>query len=638
MSNAFSTLPFQSIAVLAAQLVLYALLPLWALRLPLRSPAGWARSLILALATQVVIGLIVGWSIPQAQRWVPWLYVAGWVGVRLRSSHAREPSREPDGSDPLLLLLLALAVFIRWIHPWQTWALGQSDAYAHLMFINDVVHGGRLSNPIYPPGFAWIMALPSLVFGLDPYTVARFGGAFHGAGLVLALYVLVHAWAGRTGARIAAAVVTGFPLAWVLTKTGVGAFANQVGLLALPIGWWAVGQWWSAGPARATSVTLAAVFLLLGVATPMMLIQFCLLLGIAGAVVIAQEHGKWKSAIQLALLAIPGFLLFLAHLFYAGGVARGQTSAYLVGEEVSGPINIEDADPSMDIERDHVSGLLTDFLRIKRGGFGSWVLNIPAFAVFAAFACACAIGWRRGRVSMILLGVWGAVTTVQTATGVLQLSFYQREGWSLMIAAISFGGVAIEELLRRSSFAPMRGIVVAMGVAGALSGLVFPPAHRLFASPAENEMIAFIRAVNGDRVARRLWPGPATDWSVFDRASRVHLVVRPISGFSNRIGDPVHALATGRLHARDRAVAPAPGELTIGLLDASDERPVSAGFIMRVLQPGLTDEFIKRRNEAARESAELEADLRALQLPVQERVLSPRLRALLIFPSEARDP
>lgn len=624
----------QSLLVLTAQFLLYAALPLWAMRLSARRPASWIQSLVLAFAVQSAIGLVASWVIPQAQRWVPWMYGLAWTAIRVLRLRPTVPSNADERFDPVLLLLLLLSILIRWIHPWETWALGQSDAYAHLMFINDVVHGGCLSNPIYPPGFAWIMALPSIVFRLDPYIVARFGGAFHGAALVLALYVLVNEWAGRTGARVAAAVATGFPLAWVLTKTGVGVFANQVGLLALPFAWWSVWQWWTNGPSRLCALTLAAVFLLLGIATPMILIQFCLLLGFATIAMLVRDTGSWSRSLRIALLALPGALLFVAHLLHAGGVARGQTSAYLVGEEVSGPINQEDADPSMDIESSHVTGMVEDFFRIKRFGFGSWALNAPAMLAFAAFVCSGIIGFRLRRGSLILLGVWGSVTTLQTATGVWQLSFYQREGWSWMIASIVLGGVVTEEVLRRRPFRSLRAPVLVVSFIAALAGLIWPPAHRVFASPAENELIAFIRAANGDRAARRLWTALEHEWSVLDGASRIHMVVRPISGFSNRIGDPVHALATGRLHARDRAVPPGAGELTVGLLDAADERPARAGIVMRLLQPGLTEEFMKRRNNAAIESAALERELRSLGLPERIWILSPRLRALLLFPAE----
>lgn len=627
-------LPLQSLAVLITQLMLYTALPMWALRRPVRWPSSWLQALVLALAAQSLIGLVAGWMIPQAQRWVPWIYGLVWLLLRLMPERTDARLNRDECFDPFLLLLLALSVVIRWIHPWQTWALGQSDAYAHLMFINDVVHGGRLSNPIYPPGFAWIMALPSMVFGLDPYTVARFGGAFHGAGLVLGLYVLVHEWAGRTGARAAAAVATGFPLAWVLTKTGVGAFANQVGLLALPAGWWGASRWWSSDSSRDITILSVGIFLVLGIATPMMLIQFCLLLGIAGFVLLIRDSRSWGRSLRLALLAIPGVLLFLGHLLHAGGVARGQTSAYLVGEEVSGPIDEENADSSMDIRRDHVSGMFADFLRIKRMGFGSSMLNGASALAFGAFTASAVWGYRARRVPLLLLGVWGATTTLQAATGVWQLSYYQREGWSLMMAVIVLGGVLTEAMLRHPLLASLRTTVLTVSLAGAMTGLIWPPAHRLFASPAENELIAFIRAANGDRSARRLWPELEKEWRVFDGVSRVHMVVRPISGFSNRIGDPVHALATGRLRAYDRAVPPASGELTIGLLDAADEPPARAGWIMRLLQAGLTDEFIKRRNRASIESAALENELRALGLPERVWILSPRLRALLLFPAE----
>ncbi len=624
---------FQAIGVAASQLALYLLLPLWGMRLSLRNPADWLRAAIAGLAAQATFGMMASWWIGPAQKIAPIAYGMCWIAARFL--RRRRPAAKPDAPfDPLLVVLMVIALGVRWVHPLSTWALGQSDAYAHLMFLDDVLRVGRLSNPIYPAGFAWILALPCFVFDLDPYTVARFGGAFHGVLLVLSIYVLLNAWRGRTAARAAASVVAGFPLAELLIKTGVGAFANQVGLLALPAGWWAAARCWS-GEARGLDTGLLfVVFLLLGVATPMMLIQFCLLLGIAAVAVIARERSGvgWTPALRAALLAIPAVLLFAGHLYHAGGVARGQTSAYLVGEEVSGPINREDADPGMDIERGQIAGMLIDFVSIKRAGFGSRQLNAPAFLLLLTFAAFAVHGLKRRNIPEIFLGIWGAVTTLQTWTGILQLSFYQREGWSLMIASIALGGWFVQEIVDRIPTPWGARVCAACCFGAAALGLWMPPAHRFFASPAEDEMIAFVRALDGDPRARAKWRADALAWNAFDTAKRIYIVVRPISGFSNRFGDPVHALAKGRLRATDRAVVPSSGELTIGLLDGSSDELPSSSFAMRLLQPGLTGEFVKRRQEADRASAEIEASLRALGVDMTEISLSPRLRALVLRP------
>jgi hypothetical protein len=625
-----------ALGVFAAQGALFLLLPLWGLRLSIRHPADWVRAAIAGWAAQATLGLMLSWVFRSGQVFAPFAYASIWIVARIVMR--RRGERAADAPfDPTLIALLAVAAAVRLIHPLCTWALGQSDAYAHLMFLNDVVAGGRLSNPIYPPGFAWILALPCLAFGLDPYVVARFGGAFHGTALVLAMFVMLREWRGPAAARAAASVAAGFPLAELLIKTGVGTFANQIGLLALPAGWWAASRWWRGDARRADAALLLGVFTLLGVATPMMLMQFCLLLGIAGLAIIARERSRaaWTPAWQAALLALPAVLLFAAHLHHAGGVARGQTSAYLVGEEVSGPIDIDKADPGMDIEREHVAGMIADFFSIKRRGFGSVYMNLPAVLLLAAFSSLAAYGLKRRERPATFLGIWGSVTALQVLSGIFQFSLYQREGWSLMIAAIAIVGWIMQSMADRlKQRLPERALSI-LCIAAAAAGLVWPPAHRVFASPAEDELIAFVRALDGDARARRRWPALRAEWNAFDQADRISIVVRPISGFSNRIGDPVHALAKGRLFALDRAVAPARGEFTIGLLDTSESAAPASSLAMRLLQPGLTAEFEKRRQEADRASAEIEAALRALGMDMTEIVLSPRLRALVLTPRDS---
>jgi hypothetical protein len=626
----------QALGVFVAQGVLYVLLPLWGLRLSVRVPADWVRAAIAGWTAQATLGMVLSWVLRAGQEIAPFAYASIWILARMvlrrRGGRAVEAVL-----DPLLLALLAIAAAVRLIHPLSTWALGQSDAYTHLMFLQDVIYGGRLSNPIYPPGFAWILALPCLAFGLDPYIVARFGGAFHGAALVLTIYVMLREWRGPNAARAAAAVTTGFPLAELLIKTGVGTFANQMGLLTLPAAWWAASRWWSGGARGADAAVLMAALILLGVATPMMLMQFGLLLSLAGLAILARERTRsaWTPAWRAALLALPALLLFAAHLYQAGGVARGQTSAYMIGVEVSGPIDIDKAEPGMDIKRDQLVDMLADFVSIKRWGFGSWFIDLPAIILIAAFSVLAAygLGWRERPAAFI--GIWGSVTTLQVISGIFQFSSYQREGWSLMIAAISLGGWMVQSIADRlKPCVPERALSI-LCIAAAAAGLVWPPSHRVFASPAEDEMIAFLRALSGDARARRKWPELRNEWHAIDQADRISIVARPISGFSNRIGDPVHALARGRLFALDRAVAPVRGEYIIGLLDAYDAAQPPSIHLMRLLQPRLVAEFEKRRQEADRASAEIEAGLRALGMETKEIVLSPRLRALIVAPRDS---
>ena len=130
---------------------------------------------------------------------------------------------------------IILAVAVRSIDPIQHMALGQSDAYSHLQFLRNVMDTGFVHNVMYPPGYHWILSLPTAAFHLDPYLVARYGGAFFGAGLVLAVYVFVKSVASQPAPIFSAFFVSCFPGLYLLQKTGVGAFANQLGLFFIPV-------------------------------------------------------------------------------------------------------------------------------------------------------------------------------------------------------------------------------------------------------------------------------------------------------------------------------------------------------------------------------------------------------------------
>ena len=78
--------------------------------------------------------------------------------------------------------------------------------------------------------------MPAAVFRIDPYCMARFGGAFFGTALVLAVYFFLREGCRDRRAALAGAFgVASFPGLMLLHKTGVGAFANQAGLLMLPL-------------------------------------------------------------------------------------------------------------------------------------------------------------------------------------------------------------------------------------------------------------------------------------------------------------------------------------------------------------------------------------------------------------------
>ena len=90
-----------------------------------------------------------------------------------------------------------------------------------------------------------------------------------------------------------------------------------------------------------------------------------------------------------------------------------------------------------------------------------------------------------------MLGGWGGLAAVQTATGFLQFTAYQREGWSLLIATACLGGVFTAWFWER--FRRLRPAVVAALALSAAVTLWHPPAHRLTNSTAEEALVRIAR-------------------------------------------------------------------------------------------------------------------------------------------------
>ena len=226
----------QALNVLAALTVTLVVPPLAAVRRMVpRGAGGMAPLIALALgcASQGLLGLFWNRLVRGLVYGEIAFYYGFWIVASLLAVWIRRP-REKDsleyGELWLLILTLTAAVLVRSLHPLEHAALGQSDAYSHLQFIRQVMADGMIHNQIYPPAFTWIMALPATTFGLDPYWLARFGGAFWGTGLTLALFALGRC-KGRPWAGLCAAALAAFCPAWMpLLKTGVGVFANQLGL------------------------------------------------------------------------------------------------------------------------------------------------------------------------------------------------------------------------------------------------------------------------------------------------------------------------------------------------------------------------------------------------------------------------
>ena len=486
-------------AALATLGALY-LLPAW---LPARrwlAPGPWpvtaTAALLLSFVIQSACGLVWG-------RWMrtaptgEGLWFLGFLAT-LSLVAVLWPRRvqcsQPAISGPesaILGIILVAGLGVRSVHPLQHFALGQSDAYTHLTMIRQVLAWGFISNESYPPGFTWIMSLPVITFGWDPYYLARFGGAFFGSALVLSVYALLRIGSGSAvSALLGSALVAWFPGLMLLIKTGVGTFANQIGLVVLPLVM--LGYLLARVPETrgCGALWLMFGFMSLALAVPMLLLHAC---GVLLLVLLVDgpwtRAGLWRRGKLILLLLTVAVSLLVIHCTYMNTRQISVTA-----------ISMTSADQTLGSERGQPQSmtlfftldmLARDFFGIKR-----WGLHVPLFdaallGMVALFLCVLVWGIRRQRPLAHLLGCWGGLACVQVATGWLQFTSYQREGWSLLIAVGVLGGAIAGELW--SWRTGLRPLLMAGLAVSAVWTFIHPPAHPLLNSSAEEELIRTIR-------------------------------------------------------------------------------------------------------------------------------------------------
>lgn len=572
--------PFlQAIRVTGMQILLYGLVPAWALaRTRWRDAGEWSfASLVVGVSSAAWLGrLCNGSGIGVGAATGIWL--AAWIGAGLLMRKKRLAPAALSW-DWVLVAILFLAWTVRTIHPLQTWALGQSDAYSHLGFLRDVLERGRVGNLDYPSAYAWVMAFPAWLLRGNPYWVARFGGAFFGMGLVLGTYALLAEVRGRVAGLAAAMLVAGCPVFWLLQKTGVGSFANQVGLLLIPAVLWAY--------VSDRRIWLTVALAALAVAVPMMLLHALILL----ALLMLMDRGGGRG--RLALLA----LLALAFVLAVGLACRLPASrGMVIASMLTGRYEVVDQVGAgwSDVFR----VLASDFLSIKRIGYGSWMLNGLAWASLAVFAAAAVRGWRRRDTAWRLVGAWGLLTSVNVHFGLFQFSNYQREGWSLLIAVACLGGLIFSALWRWRDRRSWRGFWGAGWTLIALAGLALPPSHALPAGQAESDVVRYLLEMDPAEI----------------------VLARNMSGFASGQGDVVRTLHPKRIS--EASEIPSGIEPVYFLRD----RPslfVQMSPVMRILQPALTKETEKTLRKAESDNQRLEESLSGCEVRIRK--ISPHL-------------
>lgn len=513
-----------NLGIVISSLILIVIIPFIPVSYFLFRGQQWPKilfsAMVLGCSVQATVGLL--WShllgkYPLAETAVfaiVWLLLAGW-SLKQYAKASNDIVVNDLDEDPThagLILILCAGFVIRSIHPIEVAYLGQSDAYTHLNYIHNIATSGYLINPVYPPGFHWILALPSLLFSVDPYDIARFGGAFFGTGLVLGIYVMLDRCVGRQAALFGSFCAAGFPGMTLLMKTGVGVFANQFGLFLLP----AVFMFYiltatNRSGRKSDSWLLLISLCGLAAAVPMILLHILIIIGLERFVMLLRTQRQWlRKTFQIALLIIPAVCLLTFHMTQVGGGQRYQTAQIMTGYGGEKPATvgkmadvIENKLNDNQLQGGKIVTLVTqspyfklvvDYVSIKRRGFGNIRLDAVGAVLAGFFLMLLFVGIIRQGTSQIVIGLWGLITSLQAGTGLLQFSSYQREGWSLLIATCCMCGIIAAAVYRFGQQSRLfRSGVWAVMAVSVLWCVMHPPVHFPIRSTGEDELIRAIR-------------------------------------------------------------------------------------------------------------------------------------------------
>lgn len=564
-----------------------------------------------------------------------------------------------------LYAILAAGAIIRIIHPIEMAYLGQSDAYTHLHYIHNIVASGLLDNPVYPPGFHWVMAMPSLIFGLDPYLVARYGGVFSGLGLILGIYVFLLYCFNERAALMGSFCAAAFPGMMLLIKTGVGVFANQFGLMLLP----AIFMSYRLMVAREEGPIGAGCLLLFSLcglvaAVPMMLFHVLLIIAIERVFSFLKERrGFLRRSLLFLLLFLPAVTLFGYHFIQVGAGNRVKTVTIMTdhGTSIAAPVEslVDSMEKKLVVEdkKEHrlthlivtspYLTLISDYVSIKRIGFGNRLLNAAAVILGILFGLCMVVGIGLANPSFLLLGLWGGITVLQTSTGLLQFSAYQREGWSLLVAISCLAGVMaapIYKICRLQGLFHKGAILVLALLAGWT--IMHPPKHPAIHSPAEDSIIRSVRYVSnywkdGLDSCEKDGIDFCLVFAQLDKKLPLSLVTRSFTGWSNQgelvanVLQPGTSLGLQIVGPKD-TLQLIKGQQYLVLIDAkqdNNDRPV--GGIFAMMSPSLVKQTMRSLQELSLVNAKIEAKIRDLskaKWKVSHVFLTKELTAYIITP------
>jgi hypothetical protein len=433
------------------------------------------------------------------------------------------------GIDRSVLVILSAillgSILIRLIDPIGASALGQTDAYAHLQFLNDAINQGWLRHPAYPPGYYLMLAVPARLFGWDPYLVARFAGAVFGAGMVLAVWLLAKSAFGIRAAIWSAFFVGVFPLFYLLQKTGIGMYPNQIGFIMMPL---ALLSWdrlmrgsWICGA--------GFVLLLIGLAVSVPIMLIDLLAFLAIDTLIRSLKGEIPRVGVLLLLVIVFAPIPLIATLFENGSGHFRATAIAAASLPA----VDESGLSI------LWALLVAYLQPERPGLGSLFLSSAALIVGILLFIFMLILSRRNPAAR-MIALWSLFTWAQTVYGVCQFPLYMRAGWFLLMSAAILGGWLADFCMTRfpGRFTRLAPVFV---LASFIFAIIDPPKHNPHLSPAENDLVSCLRAIqkwskSPDERNQPPWIKELSEGAV------VYVWSRGYNDFPGSHGDPVHAL------------------------------------------------------------------------------------------------
>lgn len=659
------------IAVLCSAFIT-TVLPTWLASRRLLPQSEWFEvfftAWILGMVSQSVFGLLWNHLVSKQAGtevlfyYFFWLIVSAILLVLSKGRPSQKPETDKKINVNIIFGLLVIAVIVRSIHPLQHYALGQSDAYSHLHFLKDVINLGYLQNPIYPPGYHWVLALPTITFQLDPYDVVRYIGAFFGAGLVLAVFMILKGTYNDASAFLGAFLVASFPGFYLLQKTGVGAFANQLGILLIPAVLYFYIQMIEQ-QSRWSSYHFLFTVSLMGfiVSVPMMLIHVCLILIVERTIVLVKRPFGWGSkSLIVAACGIPPLLLFQFHLLHPLRFTHTEAVISHVKEQIrlteSATVIIDRVFLS-DYLNHPMMKMIIDFISIKRWGFGNAFLDTIGCMLLSVFIIFLYQGVKNKKSLPILLGIWGMLTSLQSLTGFLQFSAYQREGWSLLIVIACLCGIAGAKMYQWGieRIKIMRPLLYLFLLISTLWSVLSPPSHLLLNSWAEDDIVRVVRdlsshSIHSDAIINRYSQKDADIIAIRKALSAslpLTIVARKYSVWWTGQGELMSVVLHNRstignvviTERMDMKSVFQTDRQYIAFLDAHRELQIEDFGMMAYLSRNSIENFMKGQHNSALLNMEIRESLKALSPTVWDTrwiEFSDRLTVVVIQPIQSK--